>query len=358
MRITISTLIGLSALAWAAPSVAATTAWDYCTFNGNGIGGTFDARSCASVSTSGYPHGNWGQGSGAYIAVGNGQIGQASATEGLANGYDSSSWDNNWSNSASAWSNSGSVAFASGDLGKGQLKAYGHNEDVWSRGAFANTRISDIITFNNSSGETAYISFGYSFDGLYTAPLGYADGYMSGALGLALGNVYDVIEGTPTGYLTWAGSGQYIGGIAQANWDMNNGNFLQDYYFSGTPDDFQFTRNFDWASGVVEGSFLATLAIPVGYSQLGFAFTLELDCRGRASTCGFGHTGALALGDTPDGVSWTSKSGVLFSTLEQPGGGVGGVPEPASWAMLIVGFAAVGAAARRRHARQGAAGAA
>ena len=361
MRITISKLIGLTALGlpallWAAPSLAASQAWDYCTFNGNGIGSTPDPRSCASVSVSGYPYGNWGQGSGAYIAVGNnGAVSQASATEGMANGYSSSSWDAGWSNSASAYSNSGSVASASGDLGKGQLKAYGHNEDVsaTARGAFANTRISDIITFNNTSGETAYITFGYSFDGLYTAPLGYTDGYMSGAIGLALNNVYEVIDGTPTSWLTWAGSGQYIGGIAQANWDMNNGNFLQNYYFSGTADDFQFTQNFDWAAGVVEGTFLTTLAIPVGYSQLGFAFTLELDCRGRAATCGFGHTGALGIGDTPDGVSWTSKSGVLFSTLEQPGtpgGGVGGVPEPATWAMLIVGFGAVGVAARRRHA--------
>ena len=30
-------------------------------------------------------------------------------------------------------------------------------------------------------------------------------------------------------------------------------------------------------------------------------------------------------------------------------GGAGGVPEPATWAMLIVGFGLVGAAARRRN---------
>lgn len=350
MRINISLLIGLSALAWAAPSIAATPAWDYCTFNGNGIGSTFDARSCASVSTSGYPHGNWGQGSGASIAVGNGKVGESNATEGLANGFSSSSWDNGWSNSASAYSNSGSLASASGDLGKGQLKAYGHNEDVWSRAAFANTRISDIITFNNTSGETAYVTFGYSFDGQYSAPQGYKDGYVSGSVGLALGNVYAVIDDTPTNWLTWANSGQYIGGIAQANWDMNNSSFLQDYYFSGTKDDFLFTQNFNTETGVVEGTFLTTIAVPVGYSQLGFAFTLSLDCRGRATTCGFGHTGALDLGKTPDGVSWKSASGVLFTTLEGPGGGVGGVPEPATWAMLILGFGVVGAAARRQRA--------
>ncbi|MCG2841149.1 PEPxxWA-CTERM sorting domain-containing protein [Sandaracinobacter sp. RS1-74] len=352
MRITISTLIGLSVLACAAPSIAAAPEpWDHCTYNGNGIASTPDPRSCASVNVVGHVHGNWGQFSGAGIAVGNnGSVIQNYATEGLANGYGSNSWDDGWSNSANAWSNSGSVAFASGDLGKGQLKAYGHNEDVGARSAFANARISDILTFNNTSGATAYLTFGYSFDGLYTAPLGYSDGYVTGLLGLALNNVYEVIDGTPTGYITWAGSGQYIGGTAQAYWDMNNGIFEQKYYYSGTPDDFQFTQNFDTGTGVVEGTFLTTIAIPVGYSQLGFAFTLYLDCRGRATTCGFGHTGALALGETPDGLTWSSKSGILFTTLEQPGGGVGGVPEPASWAMLLLGFGVVGAAARRQRA--------
>ncbi|WP_017668865.1 PEPxxWA-CTERM sorting domain-containing protein [Sandarakinorhabdus sp. AAP62] len=41
-------------------------------------------------------------------------------------------------------------------------------------------------------------------------------------------------------------------------------------------------------------------------------------------------------------LSWTGPA--------VPGGGVGGVPEPASWAMLIVGFGLVGAMQRRRGA--------
>lgn len=351
MRIILSALIGVAAAAIAAPSDAATPAWDYCTFNGNGIGSTPDPRSCASVSASGTPVGNWGQISGASAAIGNGTADSSnSATPGVANGYTLKSWDDDWSNAAEAWSNSGSVAFASGDLGKGQLKAFGQNQDSGSRGAFANTRISDIITFNNQSGETAYMTFGYRFDGQYTSPLGYSDGYVSGALGLAMSNVRADIDGMPTGDLTWAGSGATVGGIAQANWDMNSGSFVQDYYFSGTPDDFAFTQVFDMAGGAVGGTFQSIFAIPTGYSQLGFAFTLTLDCRGRATTCDFGNTGALSMGETPDGVSWTSGSGVLFSTLGGPV--TPGVPEPAAWALLIIGFGAVGAAARRRNAHQ------
>lgn len=37
-------------------------------------------------------------------------------------------------------------------------------------------------------------------------------------------------------------------------------------------------------------------------------------------------------------------------TFAAPGGGVGGVPEPASWAMMIAGFGGVGASLRRRRA--------
>ncbi len=43
----------------------------------------------------------------------------------------------------------------------------------------------------------------------------------------------------------------------------------------------------------------------------------------------------------PDGVSFTSDSGVFLAAA-------GGVPEPASWAMMLLGFGAAGTAARRR----------
>lgn len=56
------------------------------------------------------------------------------------------------------------------------------------------------------------------------------------------------------------------------------------------------------------------------------------------------NTGRVTIGSV-DGVSYTSDSGVFLT-----GGGatVGGVPEPASWALLMAGFGIVGAAARRR----------
>jgi PEP-CTERM motif len=81
-------------------------------------------------------------------------------------------------------------------------------------------------------------------------------------------------------------------------------------------------------------------------SQLGFALTLELSCNATNIVCDFGQTSAFNLGALPPGVSWTSGSGVLFT------GGNGAVPEPATWAMMILGFGMVGSRLRRRFANR------
>jgi hypothetical protein len=57
----------------------------------------------------------------------------------------------------------------------------------------------------------------------------------------------------------------------------------------------------------------------------------------------FSHTAALDF-DLPDGVSFISGSGTLLSSTSA-------VPEPASWAMTIVGLGLIGSAMRRRRCR-------
>ena len=87
------------------------------------------------------------------------------------------------------------------------------------------------------------------------------------------------------------------------------------------------------------------LIIPSGISSLGVQATLNISCRG-GDTCDFGHTGAFRFGALPGGLSYTSESGTFLTGL----GGVvgGGVPEPATWAMMITGFGLIGMAMRRR----------
>ncbi|MBU1375410.1 MAG: PEPxxWA-CTERM sorting domain-containing protein [Alphaproteobacteria bacterium] len=60
-------------------------------------------------------------------------------------------------------------------------------------------------------------------------------------------------------------------------------------------------------------------------------------------------TGAtrLFLG-VADGTGWYNNGGSLAVTVTFEPAGVGAVPEPATWAMMILGFGLVGASVRRR----------
>jgi len=349
--------VGLGgACLWAMPALAAPDVYDKCGSNVNGIGTQLYARSCANVAVSGTPVGNWGQISGAGTGIGNGYVdaGATRATEGVPNGHSTTTANDGWSNGASAYSNSGTVASTSSSLADGTLHALVDNPDAPWRAGATNARISDVVTFNNISGGVAFLDIGYAFDGSFTSKTGkFDDGYTNGFLALAMGTPYGEVNGVATGPVRFAASNEWVGGLAQATFDANYGTFHQEYYFGGRPEDFAFTGGYDVTSGLVEGTFKTRLVIPEGYSKFGFAFTLGLDCRGRGVTCDFSNTGAFSFGDLPTGLSYASDSGVLFSGLTppdtDPGTGTGGaVPEPATWAMMLGGFGLVGGAARRR----------
>ena len=77
----------------------------------------------------------------------------------------------------------------------------------------------------------------------------------------------------------------------------------------------------------------ADIPIKLGL-QIGAGNIVTLDCS---------HTSSVSIGHV-DGVTFMSDSGVFLSAA----GPIGGVPEPVTWAMLFVGFAAVDTMARRR----------
>lgn len=97
--------------------------------------------------------------------------------------------------------------------------------------------------------------------------------------------------------------------------------------------------------GVLSGTFDHTTYFNVrGPSPELFMAVNVQGIGGRNSWVGFGNSAHLGF-VLPDGVTFTSASGSALTQSAFPGPGV---PEPASWAMLIAGFGLVGAANRRR----------
>ena len=117
---------------------------------------------------------------------------------------------------------------------------------------------------------------------------------------------------------------------------------------------------FSGAPGAVLGDFSSysfTNETPSGFDFTGvfhvtdqervpFSLGLYLDC--SYSTCDFGNAGRIGL-STPDGVSYTSDSGVFLTGTTA----VAPVPEPETWALLAAGFGALASVARRRREKRG-----
>lgn len=334
----------------ATPTLAqsAPPAYNSCSYSANGNLAQTYARSCVSTSASGTPVGNWGQISGASTAIVNGRI-DPSVTYASPDpgGSNATSWSHGgWDNAATAQSNSGSISTGSANLSDGTIHAFISNPDAnWGSGFFTG-QISDIVTFTNTSGSAVLLDIGYAFDGKFSGiiPNG---GYTSGSVGLALTSPDYTLKFAGTGNTLVGGTNGYATG-ASTYFDAGGGSY-------GAPGtiglstfmsevDYTSSNNFDFQSGLVSGLFNTSIIIPVGQSQLGFALWLSLDCRQRSASCDFGNTSAFKFGALADGLSYTSNSGALFSEINAPGG----VPEPATWGMMILGFGLIGGLLRRR----------
>ncbi|NNM76147.1 PEP-CTERM sorting domain-containing protein [Sphingomonas sp. ID1715] len=240
-------------------------------------------------------------------------------------------------------------AYAAASLAAGTLKASTASTGPNTFGSplgFAEARIDDTIYFNNATAGDLTVSITYAFTGRLVDPFDGTDSNANpgGYTILQLGCDY---------YLCFNDQNQAVR-FALAPSRAAGGNM--NYYFSedtggyfganiyGGPDD-AFETGLGAANGIdgrVDGWIRATLLVPTGQTSLGIRGVLGLDCRG-GSSCDFGHTGTFRFGDLPSGLSFSSASGLFLSGLAAPG-----VPEPASWALMIAGFAGAGMSLRRR----------
>lgn len=228
----------------------------------------------------------------------------------------------------SAWSSS---YFASADLRTGELKAFAQNPAIMAPGS--NTIYTDITRSNASLFETltlnldpslaapgAFVMIGFrtTIDGTYSGP---AHSQPSGSADITLsasvkrnGNAYYAYSGRQMHHFNAAGSSISAVGSGLT-------------HFGGD------TYGFDLGVPFFDATDVVTIDL----------FNL-LSVNAYGSTVDFSHTAALGL-VLPQGVTYGSASGVFLQ------GPVGGVPEPATWAMLITGFGLIGATMRRRTSR-------
>lgn len=168
------------------------------------------------------------------------------------------------------------------------------------------------LTATSSAGAATFL-FSYRFD-LGTELTGSLDGTAAGNQIVGLSNIAVRVEGVP-----FAGSGslfQYSWDPVALQWVMG-GAYLS---FDGANNNFHFsdaTMLTDWTNQFFGITGDATSA-PIAGPQIGYGHPTPFN-------------GYIGLGDFPPNGSWS----------------VSLVPEPASWAMMLIGFGFIGAMLRR-----------
>jgi hypothetical protein len=249
---------------------------------------------------------------------------------------------------------------ASSSLSRGELKVVVDSAAISPFGSSGNAQaqFQDAIWFTNTSGQIQSFTLSMRVDGSITGSGTRAEGFsyigLSAGGGATCNSLGQCITPNPNGTGTTSSAlyGQF---------DMRAGpgeNFFFREQLGGTINDdipwwsFSFGPGHNPALGLYDYTKSLTLYVPTGETTLflGGWFNMQI-CAGNRR-CDFGNTSAIRFSDMPAGLSWTSQSGVFLSGLvpppPPPPGGV--VPEPATWALLVLGFGLVGNSMRRRRA--------
>jgi hypothetical protein len=230
-------------------------------------------------------------------------------------------------------------SFGQADLATGTLRASvsaSGPDNFGTPGGDVTTWLADTVHFNNTSGGDLQLHLSYSFDGLFTSPV---SGQSSSG--------FTFLQLTGCGAcnnITFAADGRGMGDVIQAQFN-EGGIYAIDSYYGPVP----VGGAGHWFASIggpgIVGTVATDILIPTGVSELGVKTYLNVSCR-SGDSCDFAHTGTFGFGALPTGLSFTSESGVFLS------GVTAGVPEPATWAMMIGGLGLAGLALRARRRRE------
>ncbi|WP_375402288.1 PEPxxWA-CTERM sorting domain-containing protein [uncultured Sphingomonas sp.] len=217
-------------------------------------------------------------------------------------------------------------AFASANLATGELKA----------SAATNRPCDQII---NCLPTGAYAQAGFSDTLRFTIPGATSTTITS--INMAFSSIGEFINGASPSTLQHILQGTFY------NQGLSNGAGFNILYQNGSVNTGVGGFNTHQITSAIRDNF----GITVSYDLYGATpdLSLALTLYAIANDGGiadFGRTARVGL-TLPEGVTYTSASGVFLTAVGVPGA----VPEPATWASMILGFGLVGGALRRARAR-------
>lgn len=225
---------------------------------------------------------------------------------------------------------------------RGSVFSVGPN-NFGTPGGGSQTRLDDTVYFTNITGGDLLVRFTLSFEGVLSDPF---EGNPGGNVSLGLSCAYYNCFNDAGASIRFASHpSRAADGNMNYYFSESGPSYFGENIYGGMNDFFQ--TGLDPLNGIdgnVIGYITTGLLIPTGETSMGFSAVMNLYC-GGGSSCSFGHTARLGFGDLPEGLSFSSASGVFLTDTGVPSGAV---PEPATWAMMIAGFAFAGSALRRQ----------
>lgn len=218
------------------------------------------------------------------------------------------------------------TSYAAADLATGSLHVYAEAGAAGPSLGFGFARWIDTITFNNTTGGVLALEFFWETLGSVTDQNGPALGSQNITSSIVLGQNSQNFSSISLQHLNPG----VLGG-AQFNYGTFGGPGGSYFTFqpAGNNNAGAWHTQF---TGLASGLLSATLLVPPGLASIDIDASLNVDCR-TGAICDFGHTSSFRFGDLPDGLSWTSGSGVFLSAVDP-----GTVPEPGSLAWLALGL--------------------